>query len=48
VLVRSIFGRYTGPSRPGDASASRVDAIDDLLREHAAGRIRQYADIAVR
>jgi hypothetical protein len=48
VLVRSIFGRYAGPSRPGDASVSRVDAIDDLLREHAAGRIRQYADIVSR
>jgi hypothetical protein len=48
VLIRSIFGRYAGASRPGDASVSRVDAIDDLLHEHAAGRIRQYADIASR
>jgi hypothetical protein len=46
VLIRSIFGRYTvSPARPGDASVSRLQAIDELLREHAAGRIRQYIDI---
>jgi hypothetical protein len=46
VLIRSIFGRYTvSPTRPGDASVSRLQAIDDLLRDHAAGRIRQYIDI---
>ena len=46
VLIRSIFGRYTvSPARPGDASVSRVQAIDELLRDHAAGRIRQYVDI---
>jgi hypothetical protein len=46
VLIRSIFGRYTvSPARPGDASVSRLQAIDELLRDHAAGRIRQYIDI---
>jgi hypothetical protein len=48
-VIRSIFGRYTAaPSRPGDASVSRLQSIDELLREYAAGRIRQYADIALR
>jgi len=49
VLIRSIFGRYVmDPSRPGDASMSRLQAVDELLREYAAGHIRQYADIAGR
>ena len=46
VLIRSIFGRYTAsPSRPGDASVSRLQNVDELLREYAAGRVRQYFDI---
>ena len=49
VVIRSIFGgRYRGPTRPGDGSVSRVQAVDDLLREYAAGRIRGYGDIALR
>jgi len=48
VVIRSIFGRYASGSRPGDASASRLQKIDELLREHAAGRIRQYGDVAYR
>ena len=37
VLIRSIFGRYTAsPSRPGDASVSRLQPVDELLREYAA------------
>jgi hypothetical protein len=48
VLIRSLFGRYAGPSRPGDASVSRLQGVDDLLREYGAGRVRQYADIAAR
>lgn len=48
VIIRSIFGRYASPSRPGDASASRVQSMEELRREHAAGRIRSYADIAYR
>jgi hypothetical protein len=48
VLIRSIFGRYVAPARPGDASASRLAAVDELLREHAAGRIRFYGDLASR
>ena len=46
VVIRSIFGRYAvSPGRPGDASVSRLQAIDELLRDHGAGRIRQYIDI---
>jgi hypothetical protein len=48
VVIRSIFGRYASPNRPGDASASRVQSIEELRREHAAGRIRTYSDIAYR
>ena len=49
VLIRSIFGRYgSGGYRPGDASVSRLAAVDDLLREYAAGHIRQYDDIVMR
>jgi hypothetical protein len=46
VVIRSIFGRYAmSPSRPGDASVSRLQPLDELLRDYGAGRIRQYADI---
>ncbi len=48
VLIRSIFGRYGVPSRAGDASTSRVQAVDELLREYAAGHVRSYAHIASR
>lgn len=48
VVIRSIFGRYAAPTRPGDGSASRLQSIDELRREHAAGRIRTYADIVYR
>src|SRR5262249_12621387 len=49
VLIRSIFGRYgSGGYRPGDASVSRLAAVDALLREFAAGHIRQYDDLVMR
>jgi hypothetical protein len=48
VVIRSIFGRYAAPARPGDGSTSRLQPIEELRREHAAGRIRQYGDIAYR
>jgi hypothetical protein len=48
VVIRSIFGRYASGGRPGDASASRLQKIDELLREHTAGRIRQYGDLVYR
>ena len=48
VLIRSVFGRYGSPSRPGDASTSRLQSLDELLRDYGAGRVRQYGDIAYR
>jgi hypothetical protein len=49
VVIRSIFGRYAAlPSRPGDGSVSRLETVDDLLRDYAAGHVRGYADIAAR
>jgi hypothetical protein len=34
VIIRSIFGRYAQPARPGDASLSQLQAIDEFVREH--------------
>ena len=48
VLIRSVFGRFTAPARSGDASSQHVQPVAELLREHAAGRIRSYGDIATR
>jgi len=48
VLIRSIFGRFAAPARAADASASHLQSVAELLREHAAGRIRSYGDIAGR
>src|SRR3982751_1590545 len=44
-VIRSIFGGFPSHARAGDASASRLQGIDELLREYGAGRIRQYADV---
>jgi hypothetical protein len=48
VVIRSIFGRFGGAARPADASVSRLQGVAELLRDHAAGRIRSYGDIAPR
>ena len=48
VIIRSVFGRFTAPARSGDASSQHVQPVTELLREHAAGRIRSYADVAAR
>jgi hypothetical protein len=48
VVIRSIFGRFGQSARPDDASVSRLQAVDELMREYAAGHIRQYADIVSR
>jgi hypothetical protein len=48
VLIRSVFGRLSAPARSGDASSQHVQPVAELLRDHAAGRIRSYADIAAR
>ena len=48
VLIRSQFGRFAAPGRADDASSQHLQAVDELLREYAAGRVRSYADIAAR
>ena len=49
VVIRSFFGRVgLLPARPGDNSVSHLQNIDELLKDSAAGRVRSYADLAVR
>jgi hypothetical protein len=48
VLIRSVFGRFAAAGRPGDRSTSHLQSVDELLRDHAAGRIQSYASIASR
>jgi hypothetical protein len=48
VVIRSVFGRWSAPARAADASSQHVQPVVELLREHAAGRIRSYGDIAAR
>ena len=49
VVIRSFFNRGgLVPARPGDNSASQLQAIDDLLSGVAAGRVRTYSDLVVR
>ena len=49
VLIRSFFNRGgTVPTRPGDNSASQLQAVDDLLNGVAAGRVRTYSDLVAR
>ena len=49
VVIRSFFGPgRVAPARAGDNSASQLQNVDDLLRGVAAGRVRSYADLAVR
>jgi hypothetical protein len=47
VLIRSIFGRWSSPARPGDASVSRLQPIDDLLTAFAAGRVTHYGELVM-
>ena len=48
VVIRSVFGRYVGTARPGDASTSQVHTIDDLLTGIAQGRFRSYGQLVGR
>jgi hypothetical protein len=49
VLIRSFFSRGGVPrTRPSDNSASRLQRIDDLLTDVAAGRVRSYWDLGDR
>lgn len=42
VIIRSVFGGYARPTRPGYGSSSHLQSIDDLLAGVAAGRIGSY------
>lgn len=48
VLIRSVFGRFSAQRRPGDASSQHMQPVAELLREHAAGRVRSYGDLVPR
>jgi hypothetical protein len=45
VVIRSVFGRFSGGLRPSDDSTSRLQSIDDLLSRWSAGRIVAYRDL---
>jgi hypothetical protein len=45
VVIRSMFGRFSTPARAADASSQHLQSVAELLRDHAAGRVRSYADI---
>ena len=45
MMIRSVFGRYSGYGRPGDASTSHLQPVQDLLRGVADGRFRSYAQL---
>jgi hypothetical protein len=48
VVIRSVFGRYTGYGRPGDASTSQVHSVNDLLSGLADGRFASYGQLVAR
>jgi hypothetical protein len=48
VIIRSIFGRYTGFGRPGDASTSQLQPVQDLLGGFSEGRFRSYGELVVK
>jgi hypothetical protein len=45
VVIRSVFGRYTGFGRPGDASTSHVHSVNDLVGGFADGRYGSYGQL---
>jgi len=42
VLIRAVFGRYSPAGRPGDASTSQLQQVDDLIGGFDDGRYRSY------
>ena len=48
VLIRSVFGRYSRTGRPGDASTSQLQQVEDLIGGFDDGRYRSYGEIAGR
>ena len=48
VLIRSVFGRYLYSARPGDASTSQLQAVDELIGGHDGGRYGSYGALVSR
>jgi hypothetical protein len=48
VLIRSVFGRYSRTGRPGDASTSQLQQVDDLIGGFDDGRYRSYGELTGR
>jgi hypothetical protein len=48
VIIRAVFGRYTGFGRPGDASTSQLQPIADLLGGVSEGRFKSYGELVVK
>ena len=48
VVIRSVFGRYTGLTRPGDGSSSQLHPITDLITGYDDGRFRSYGQLVLR
>ena len=48
VVIRSIFGRYSTFGRPGDASQSQLQAVEDLIGGYDDGRYRSYGELVRR
>ena len=48
VVIRSVFGRYTGFGRPGDGSTSQLQQVDDLVTGYDDGRYRSYGELVGR
>jgi hypothetical protein len=46
LIIRSVFGGL-GQSAPGYYSSSLVQSVDELLKGHAEGRFRGYAELTV-
>jgi hypothetical protein len=48
VLIRSVFGRYLAVGRPGDASTSQLQEVEDLIGGYDDGRYRSYGALISR
>ncbi len=48
VVIRSVFGRFSSFGRPGDASQSQLQSLDDLIVGYHDGRYRSYAELVRR
>lgn len=48
VLIRSVFGRYLAVGRPGDASTSQLQDVEELIGGYDDGRYRSYGALVGR